>query len=257
MTEDGKPGYVRGQSEAFPVVNLSAKKEGTDYALLKGQCPRCGHPISKRIVPVRDLELLARNVDAPPPQPDDPREYLVTCNCAFGHEDAPDAVRGCGWQTSVCVTPRAEGEPLVEKVVGDVDAWDKDEYVELATHQQLQQVRQFAGQWTAMLGVVTGFLAVGTFFDFTRADLGVHGAVWAVYVGGALVALAAAVLSVARGSQAAGLQHFHEVPAETQKRVELVDNTVKHCRRQLWDSKWLALVSVIALVVAVAARLQG
>ena len=253
------------------------------YASLKGKCPRCEHEIIKGILPVAGGELLAATAkksveaegsgeteessasetatsrDGCSVTPDDGKSttYLVTCNCVFGHRDAPEGVRGCGWQAAVRVTSREGERPKVEQVTGNANEWDDDEYVERASRQQLQQVRQFAGQWTAMLGVVTGFLAVGTFFDFTRKDLALQGLAWIVYAAAALVALAAAVASVAPGFQAAGLKHFTTIPADTGGRMTLMDKAVKDCRLRLSLSRWGALVAVIALAVAVGARLTG
>ena len=273
MSGDGQPVYVHGQAEGLAEVCLRAEldPDGRSYVRVSGKCPRCKHEISKRISALAGGEFLAADgrglrasgVEGSPVGPlrtgnrDEPHTYLVNCNCTYGHQDAPRGVRGCGWQASVCIMPREGGEPEVKQVSGDVGAWDKDEYVERASSKQLQKVRRFAGQWTAMLGVVTGFLAVGTFFDLTKKDLGLHGPAWVVYVAGALVALAAAVGSVARGSQAAGLQHFDRIPADTEGRVHLEGRAVKNCRDWLSQSKRLALVSVVALAVAVAARLAG
>jgi hypothetical protein len=249
--------YLHGQPEkwADAVFRPVADSPGGPYVRITGECPQCKHDISKSIVPRTGAVALAAekgDVD------EKSFRYLVTCNCIRGHADAPDGVRGCGAQGWVAVKSK---KGAISEVVAigdsDPDEWDKDEYVELMLHQQLPKLREFAGQWTAMLGVVTGFLAVGTFFDFTLEDLKIDDLAWKVYVAGAAVALVAAVIAVALGSQAAGLRQFDEMPADTAGRVKALNDTVEYCRRRLDLSKIAALVSVVSLGIAMAARFAG
>ena len=192
--------------------------------------------------------------DAPPPEPEAPCTYLITCNCVFGHEDAPDGTRGCGAQRAVLVKPQQGAEPRVTYVVGAAADWDKDEWIGRAEHDQLPRMRELAGQWTTMLGVVTGFLAVGTIFEFTKKDLGLSGGAWAPYVLFAALALAAAVAAVYYGSQAAGLRFLKDIPTDVDGRAQHVDGAVTFCAERLTISRYLALASVVALASALAVR---
>jgi hypothetical protein len=247
--------YLHGQPENWTTAEFKPAPDEGPYVRINGKCPHCAHDISKSIVPLKGaVALAAEKGDSD----EKSFRYLVTCNCVRGHADAPDGVRGCGAQGWVVVKSK---KGVLSDVVAiedsDPDEWDKDEYVERMLHEQLPKLREFAGQWTAMLGVVTGFLAVGTFFDFTREDLKVGDLAWKVYVAGAAVALAAAVIAVALGSQAAGLRQFDEMPADTQGRIAALNDTVAYCRQRLDLSKIAALVSVISLATAMAARFAG
>jgi hypothetical protein len=250
-------GYVHGESAEWQgTIQLTAKSDpgGKDFTRIMGVCPRCGHEISKDIRPLRSGAFFVEPDAESASEPEVSRTYLITCNCVFGHENAPEGTRGCGAQGAVLVR-RSEGAALlVEHVKGAAADWDRDEWIGRAEHEQLPRMRELAGQWTAMLGVVTGFVAVGTIFDFTKADLTLSGGAWAAYVVFAALALATAIAAVTYGSQAAGLRYLDDIPADVDGRVQHVDAAVVFCRERLTRSRRLALASVVALAIALAVR---
>jgi len=249
--------YVHGESKEWqgPIhFDVGRDEGGTAFTQIMGTCPRCGHDISRDIRPLKSGAFFAGPGAPPPSKAEEARTYLITCNCVFGHADAPDGTRGCGAQGAVLVTPNGGKPPVVEHVKGAAADWDKDEWIGHAEHEQLPRMRELAGQWTTMLGVVTGFLAVGTIFEFTKKDLDLSGGVWAAYVLFAGLALAAAVIAVYYGSQAAGLRFLNDIPTDVDGRARRVDDAVAFCSERLTRSRYSALVSVVALAIAMAVR---
>jgi len=251
------PGYVHGTSRDWVgVCPFGVQTSDTDQWLV-GDCPTCDHPIRKRISGSSDVALLDGTRATKPAGEAKPATYLITCNCAYGHDDAPERVRGCGAQGAVLVTPQRGGPAIVTYADPDVDAWDADEWVERAERDQLLRLREFAGQWASMLGVVTGLVSVGTIFDFTRGDLLLHGAYLWGYVAASALALAAAVLAVWLASQAAGLKQFDRVPDDLEGRGVTLQQARAFCRDRLTWSKWSALAAVILIALALALRFAG
>jgi len=248
--------YVRGESDTWhKAIQFTPEPDGgKEYTRIAGKCPRCAHEISRDIRPLQSGAYFVKPDAGSASEPEVPRTYLITCNCVFGHENAPEGTRGCGAQGAVMVTPNQGAAPLVEHVTGVAADWDKDEWIARAEHEQLPRMREFAGQWTTMLGVITGFVAVGTIFDFTKKDLSLSGGAWAAYVVFAALALAAAIAAVYYGSQAAGLRYLNDIPADVGGRVEHVDAAVVFCAERLKRSRYLALTSVVALAIALGVR---
>jgi hypothetical protein len=257
--------YMHGEREPWQsncskleVVGLRKASEDTARLHIAGRCPVCGHHIRKRIDSA-DTIAFFRSKGSLGMNDILGKRYLLTCNCAYAHEGAPDGVRGCGAQGAVTVSS-VDGTAAVS-YCSDVDVpteeRDADEWIERAAGRQLQRLRNLAGQWVSMLGVVTGFVTVGTIFDFTANDLELQGTWLVAYLLAAAAAVAGAVVAVTFASQAAGLRQLNDVPAEVDERSRVMREARVYCRRRLSWSRWAALVAMLLLIVAVAVRFLG
>lgn len=254
-------GYRHGQSENWAedcagCLKLDGDVDAGTKMLTRivGTCPMCGHPIVKTIRPFEE-DVVGFSADQRCKRLEDGAKlYLVTCNCVYAHDGAPEGVRGCGAQGTVRVTPGEGGGGTLEYAKTTGEQRDPDEWFEAAVSQRLSRVRELATQWSAMLGVVTGFVAFGAIFDAGDAGIAATSGRWKPYLVLAGLALAAAMAAVVLGAQAASLKRFDVLPSDLTGRASSYAQARRHAQDRLKASQVCCAAAVAVLGVALIVR---
>ena len=238
------------------------ERQQYERRVIEGKCPRCGHRMTKDVtVDPKNLKETFRDTGGKLTKDDDPYDhYFLVCNCVHFHEGAPTGTSGCGAQGGARVRhfppDRQPKDQAVEYEEMSVEERDANAWVEQARHDDLVQVRQFAGQWQTTITAVIGLVSVGTIIG---ADDAIHKLQygWAVayFIFGGL-ALIAAVASVVYASESAGLRRVH-VSADIRDRLMLHRSLVAYSLHKLMISKGLALTAVVLLAISLVLRYFG
>ncbi len=245
--------YVRGEPTGWETdcVDFEAVRGAPSADLpvsVYGSCPRCKHPISRNLRPQDAVIGVAG-------EQQEGLHYLMTCNCIYGHEGAPEGVHGCGAQGGVRVLEKdgqlEVGYVMVTPEQRDVEAWAND-----ATGNRLAKTRAWAQQWMALLTAVTGFVSFGVIID-AAGDLGALSWGWRLlYAALGGMALASIVIAVVRAWQAANPIKIDKLEADCEARRRKYDAAVEYSATQLGDSYGWAVVGALLFAASMVIRVM-
>jgi len=216
---------------------------------LSGNCPRCGHLMSRVEGPGIVVFSTGVGVGSRHGVPD---VVFVECNCTDPHKDRPDGETGCGPSGQI---PGPLNPGGAFGVVDPLDRQWEHKRAELLA-QALPNIRSAAEKWGATIAALTGILGISSFLG-GRDELAKLSENTRLAVGVAL-ALAALLAVIATYLAALAAQGTPETFVGTTDGFrQRYENAVKEAAKKLKTSRGLTVLALLPLAAAVGLMLFG